>query len=217
MANYLEMFIDPDDVATSTSAFAKVLSYTGGTWKGLLRRISNSYPMPPSGYDGRLFRLSNGYIYYAFKPCPANTNYAFSTARYGNSIATSTTDNSFYRVVDGNSYFVSRISVFELESQVSNPVYTFDTLSTNNLDTAIRTLWGDSDIPITYYLTNCSAPSAPTSVSPGGVVTFAVTVSPGYNIFNPVQGGSISVYQGDNYIPFTYENGVLRFTAPGGG
>lgn len=73
------------------------------------------------------------------------------------------------------------------------------------------------NIPITYYLTNCSAPSAPASVSPGGVVTFPVTVSPGYNIFNPVQGGSISVYQGDDYIPFTYENGVLRFTAPGGG
>lgn len=75
----------------------------------------------------------------------------------------------------------------------------------------------ETDIPITYYLTNCSAPSAPTSVQPGGTVSFPVTVSPGYNIFNPVQGGSISVYQGNDYIPFTFENGQLTFTAPGGG
>lgn len=70
--------------------------------------------------------------------------------------------------------------------------------------------------PITYYLTNCSAPTAPASVAPGDVVSFPVTVQPGYNIFNPVQGGSISIYQGNNYIPFTFENGVIRFTAPGG-
>lgn len=112
--------------------------------------------------------------------------------------------------VDGNTYYYDAYIMFS----ASNTLY-IDRYST--LEEGIRAEFTSVQIPITYYLTNCSAPSAPASVSPGGVVSFSVTVSPGYNIFNPVQGGSISVYQGDNYIPFTYENGVLTFTAPGGG
>lgn len=66
--------------------------------------------------------------------------------------------------------------------------------------------------PITYRLTNCTAPSAPTEAVIGDTVTVPLQFSSGYGIVNP----SSDVYVTNNgvVVPSQYSNGVLTFTMP---
>lgn len=188
----------------------------------LLPNLGSSIPsyatMVSSGYSssGQYYAVSTDSVY-AFNVDSLNAGASYSFNSYTmyytiGSQVSSATPLSLTITIDGVSYAYYRV-------QRSSGQY-YDSPAAPqvaNDEEAIAMMLGAMAIPITYYLTNCSAPSAPTSVQPGGTVSFPVTVSPGYNIFNPVQGGSISVYQGDVYIPFTFENGQLTFTAPGGG
>lgn len=66
--------------------------------------------------------------------------------------------------------------------------------------------------PITYRLTNCTAPSAPTEAAIGDIVTVPLQFTTGYGIVNP----SSDVYVTNNgvVVPSQYSNGVLTFTMP---
>lgn len=70
-----------------------------------------------------------------------------------------------------------------------------------------------SDVyPITYRLTNCTAPSAPTEAVIGDIVNISLQFTSGYGIVNP----SSDVYVTNNgvVIPSQYSNGILTFTMP---
>lgn len=188
----------------------------------LLPNLGSSTPaysiMVSSGYSssGQYFAVSTDSVY-AFNVDSLNSGAAYSFNPYTmyytiGSEVVSTTPLELSVTIDGVSHTYYRVQ------RSTGGYYTSPAAPqvANDKD-AIAMMLGAMAYQIVYYLTNCSAPSAPTSVQPGGTVSFPVTVSPGYNIFNPVQGGSISVYQGNDYIPFTFENGQLTFTAPGGG
>lgn len=66
--------------------------------------------------------------------------------------------------------------------------------------------------PITYRLTNCTAPSAPTKATVGDTVTVPFQFTSGYGIVNPAS----DVYVTNNgvIVPSQYSNGVLTFTMP---
>lgn len=65
--------------------------------------------------------------------------------------------------------------------------------------------------PITYRLTNCTAPSAPSEALVGDTVTVPLVFSEGYGISN-----TENVYVTNNgvLVPSTYSNGTLTFTMP---
>ncbi len=71
---------------------------------------------------------------------------------------------------------------------------------------------GVSSHPITYRLTNCTAPSAPTEATVGDTVTVPFQFTSGYGIVNP----SSDLYVTNNgvVVPSQYSNGVLTFTMP---
>lgn len=71
---------------------------------------------------------------------------------------------------------------------------------------------GIGNRPITYRLTNCTAPSAPTEAGIGDMVTVPFQFTSGYGIVNP----SSDLYVTNNgvVIPSQYSNGVLTFTMP---
>lgn len=66
--------------------------------------------------------------------------------------------------------------------------------------------------PITYRLTNCTAPTAPAEAAIGATVTVSFQFTTGYGIVNP----SSDVYVTNNgvVIPSSYANGMLTFTMP---
>ena len=68
-------------------------------------------------------------------------------------------------------------------------------------------------VPIQYIQSNCSL-TGPTNVIRGANVNVNVSFVDGYGIRDTTQGANISVYNSSGYIPFTYANGVLSFTAP---
>lgn len=65
---------------------------------------------------------------------------------------------------------------------------------------------------ITYRLTNCTAPTAPTEAAIGDTVIVPFQFTSGYGIVNP----SSDVYVTNNgvVVPSQYSNGVLTFTMP---
>lgn len=181
---------------------------------------STSHYRIPTNTPLFLYRLANGSYCVAFQLARFNGIGVadMEISSNGGSSTGSLPSAYVWAEYNDNSYYcVSVNNVFSLGSNPPKNDF-ISVTSTNDIADAFLEAIGDAEnYQIVYYLTNCSAPSAPTSVQPGGTVSFPVTVSPGYNIFNPVQGGSISVYQGNDYIPFTFENGQLTFTAPGGG
>lgn len=68
------------------------------------------------------------------------------------------------------------------------------------------------EFEITYRLTNCSAPTAPTRAGIGDTVTVPFQFMSGYGIVNP----SSDVYVTNNgvVVPSQYSNNVLTFTMP---
>lgn len=68
------------------------------------------------------------------------------------------------------------------------------------------------EYPITYRLTNCSAPDAPTEAAIGDTVTVPFQFTSGYGIVNP----SSDVYVTNNGVVVSsqYSNGVLTFIMP---
>lgn len=83
-----------------------------------------------------------------------------------------------------------------------------------DLQTALTALTVEEVInyPITYRLTNCTAPSAPTEASVGDTVNVPLQFTTGYGIVNP----SSDVYVTNNgvVVPSQYSDGVLTFTMP---
>lgn len=68
--------------------------------------------------------------------------------------------------------------------------------------------------PITYRLTNCTAPDAPSEASIGSIVTVPFVFPDGYGIVN-----NENVYVTNNgvIVPSTYSDGVLTFEMPNPG
>lgn len=64
---------------------------------------------------------------------------------------------------------------------------------------------------ITYHLTNCTAPTAPTSAMTGDTVNVQLQFPSGYSVVN-----SSDAYVMNNgvIVPSTYSNGTLTFTMP---
>lgn len=82
----------------------------------------------------------------------------------------------------------------------------------HNQDEMFHSFLGSFSYPITYRLTNCTAPSAPTGAAIGDTVTVPFQFTSGYGIVNP----SSDVYVTNNgvVVPSQYSNGVLTFTMP---
>ncbi len=82
---------------------------------------------------------------------------------------------------------------------------------------SLAELLADADLllgnyDITYRLTNCTAPDAPTRATVGATVNVDFSFPTGYGIVNP----STDVYVTNNgvVVPSTYANGILTFTMP---
>lgn len=73
--------------------------------------------------------------------------------------------------------------------------------------------WIVPSIPVVYAPVRCSL-SGDTMVSSGDTVTVTITPDSGYKVANPQQGQSISVYNEQGYIPFTFNNNQITFTVP---
>ena len=65
--------------------------------------------------------------------------------------------------------------------------------------------------PITYRLTNCTAPTAPTEAAVGDTVTVPLTFPSGYGVANT---SNAYVMNNGVLVPSTYSNGTLTFTMP---
>lgn len=66
--------------------------------------------------------------------------------------------------------------------------------------------------PITYRLTNCSAPTAPVEAAVGDTVDVPFAFPDGYGFPNPAT--DVYVYNNGVLVPSSYANGVLTFTMP---
>ena len=66
--------------------------------------------------------------------------------------------------------------------------------------------------PITYRLTNCSAPSAPAEAEVGDTVNVPLVLQQGYDIITP--STDIVVTNNGVVVPHTYSNGTISFTMP---
>lgn len=66
--------------------------------------------------------------------------------------------------------------------------------------------------PITYRLTNCTTPSAPTEAIVGYEVNVTPQFTPGYGVVNPAS--DVYVTCNGVLVPSTYANGTLTFTMP---
>lgn len=66
--------------------------------------------------------------------------------------------------------------------------------------------------PITYRLTNCTAPSAPSEAAVGDTVTVPLVLQEGYDIITP--STDIVVTNNGVAVPHTYTNGTISFTMP---
>lgn len=89
----------------------------------------------------------------------------------------------------------------------------------NNIDTAISDARNAGygfllGFPITYRLTNCTAPDAPSEANIGSTVTVPFVFPDGYGIVN-----NENVYVTNNgvIVPSTYSDGVLTFEMPNPG
>lgn len=66
--------------------------------------------------------------------------------------------------------------------------------------------------PITYRLTNCAAPTAPSEGAVGDTVTVTPIFPDGYGVINPTTDAY--VMNNGVLVPSTWSNGVLTFTMP---
>lgn len=84
----------------------------------------------------------------------------------------------------------------------------------SNLETTLAALAGpiDNMYPITYRLTNCTAPSAPAEAAVGDTVNVPLVMQQGYDIVTP--STDIVVTNNGVAVPHTYSNGTISFTMP---
>lgn len=68
------------------------------------------------------------------------------------------------------------------------------------------------DYPITYRLTNCTAPTAPIEAAVGDTVTVPIVFPEGYGVVNPTTDAYVTC--NGVLVPATYSNGQLVFTMP---
>lgn len=125
---------------------------------------------------------------------------------YSDALHTDTASN--YR---GVWYYVSNTTP-SIMASLGLPLSAYDSYSEAiaSLDTATP-----PDFQISYIPVNCQL-SGPSTANSGDTVTVSVTPNAGHVISLPQQGGSISVYNENGYIPFTWDatNKTISFQAP---
>lgn len=128
----------------------------------------------------------------------------------GNITIQSTGSYSDLGVVDNIYYLRAGVTISD-----SLPNYSLDDLSSLSLTDAVKTVWGLGPKQITYIPVNCQL-SGPSTANSDDSVTVQVTPNEGHVISLPQQGGSISVYNEDGYIPFTWDanNKTIKFKVP---
>ncbi len=202
------MLVDPSTSTSAGSTYAVVYSlYDNATWKALLHRYSG-YPMPPTGYEGRLYRLANGQIHYTFTPFASGTTYSFNSRVFKNG-----TQSAGGGVSNQTSHTINNIGYCDLfVSAFSNlGSYLIDALATNDIATALAQIWEPDSYPINYTLANCTV-SAPSTASPGSDVVIQITPSSGY-IFKGSSGVDIRDSDGIR-VPFIVNGNQVAFTMP---
>lgn len=78
---------------------------------------------------------------------------------------------------------------------------------------AYDAITGAGGVPISYIISGCTV-SGPDAAASGDTVSVSVTLNNGMVIKNPTQGNSISVYDNNGYIPFTFSGNTLTFVVP---
>ena len=81
----------------------------------------------------------------------------------------------------------------------------------NNESECLEALRGGALIPITYRLTNCTAPDAPSSALHGSTVTVTLNFTEGFGLVN---ASDAYVMNNGVLIPSSVANNVLTFTMP---
>lgn len=133
----------------------------------------------------------------------------------------SETTSIAYNAVSGRVYYYyehstgwsgfSPVPSEDFPSTPSIDIFTFNSIS-DGIEAIDNYVSPSITYPITYRLTNCTAPSAPTEAAVGDTVTVSPQFTSGYGIVNP----SSDVYVMNNgvIVPSTWSNGVLTFTMP---
>lgn len=97
-------------------------------------------------------------------------------------------------------------------SVIANGIYQQEPLDSFSAVISALNLVPYNRFPITYRLTNCTAPSAPTEAVVGDTVTVPLSFNSGYGIVNP----SSDIYVTNNgvLVPSSYSDNILTFTMP---
>lgn len=156
--------------------------------------------------------VSNGVLYLAYYKqdntvakmlsySPIDTTYTSAGISTDNNCRCSSTFRS-------SGYFVSPDNSASIVAMSRAGVDLFDSYA--DAYTALSAY--EAGYPITYRLTNCTAPTAPTEAAVGTTVTVVPQFTSGYGVVNP----SSDAYVTNNgvVIPSSYSNGTLTFTMP---
>ena len=82
----------------------------------------------------------------------------------------------------------------------------------NTIDEALAAIGLGNSYPITYRLTNCTAPTAPIEAAVGDTVNVPFIFPEGYGFPSPAT--DVYVYNNGVLVPSSYVNNVLTFTMP---
>lgn len=138
-------------------------------------------------------------LYWIIRP-NSNESYAIANSTTGD------LNNSGNRSANWSDYYIG--ACYGSNYIPSNWAQNVDLYSTQEeAETALGI-----NIPITYRLTNCTAPSAPQYATTGDTVTIDFTFPSGYSIVNP--NSDVYVTNNGVIVPSTYSNGVLTFVMP---
>lgn len=160
------------------------------------------------------FAFSNNYFEIDEPVYKTGYNAGYATAH---SSGVNKIGDDYYYSCIGGPYYVFNSSYtgtysFTLQDNLSD-VTQFNTVSEMLVaveNAGIRPY--QSEYPITYRLTNCTAPTAPSEAAAGDTVTVPLSFTSGYGIVNP----SSDIYVTNNgvLVPSTYFDGTLTFTMP---
>ena len=122
---------------------------------------------------------------------------------------TTATQNINYPAADGLAYDTPTSLMFS--GSIRNSQFYVDFYP--DKQSAYNAIAGSGGVPIEYLLINATV-DGPAAASSGDTVNITITPSAGKVIVDPRQGQSISVYNKDGYINFTYTGGILSFVVP---
>lgn len=125
-------------------------------------------------------------------------------------IVGSTSDSVFKYELSG-SMLVDGVSVY-YHSSPNRPSDTIDfTRNFTSIEEAAEYIYNLGRYPITYRLTNCTAPNAPSEASIGDTVRVPLVFPEGYGIVN---NANVYVTNNGAIVSSTYSDGVLTFEMP---